>query len=339
MKVGIWNYYEELNYNNYLLFNKDAPIGDDLLLTFNLMYLSGLENDIEFITLDMIKDYNEIDAFIFFDFPKMTTSYVQKAFNAKKPMYLVLFECEVIKKDNWDSKNHDFFEKIFTWNDELIDNKKYFKINFSQKFPTTIKKDISRKEKLCTLISGNKKVNHPLELYSKRIEAIEWFEKHHPTDFEFYGIGWNDYTHANRYVRFLMKKIGISKVLAPNYQTYKGTVKAKKEVLEKYKFAICYENARDIPGYITEKIFDCFFAGCVPIYWGANNITDYIPKECFIDKREFESYERLYDFINCIDDEHYATYLDSIESFLNKKQENYFKSEDFVKQIINGVKI
>jgi hypothetical protein len=63
--------------------------------------------------------------------------------------------------------------------------------------------------------------------------------------------------------------------------------------LEKYKFSICYENARDTPGYITEKIFDCFFAGCVPIYWGANNITDHIPKECFIDKRDFEDYKVL----------------------------------------------
>jgi hypothetical protein len=42
-------------------------------------------------------------------------------------------------------------------------------------------------------------------------------------------------------------------------------VDSKKNTLEKYKFSICYENARDIPGYITEKIFDCFFAGCVPI--------------------------------------------------------------------------
>ena len=48
-------------------------------------------------------------------------------------------------------------------------------------------------------------------------------------------------------------------------------------------FAICYENARDIPGYITEKIFDCFFAGCVPIYWGgAPNVTDHIPANTFI---------------------------------------------------------
>ena len=27
--------------------------------------------------------------------------------------------------------NHKYFNKIFTWDDKIIDNKKYFKINFS----------------------------------------------------------------------------------------------------------------------------------------------------------------------------------------------------------------
>jgi len=42
----------------------------------------------------------------------------------------------------------------------------------------------------------------------------------------------------------------------------------KKPIMEQYKFSIYHENARNIPGYITEKIFDSFFAGCVPVYWG-----------------------------------------------------------------------
>ena len=40
---------------------------------------------------------------------------------------------------------------------------------------------------------------------------------------------------------------------------------------------------RNVNGYVTEKIFDAFKAGCVPVYWGAENITKYVPAECFID--------------------------------------------------------
>ena len=111
----------------------------------------------------------------------------------------------------------------------------------------------------------------------------------------------------------------------------------KKEVLEKYKFAICYENARDIDGYITEKIFDCFFAGCIPIYWGANNVTEHIPKECFIDKREFESYEDLYEYINYMSNEEYLKYINAIENYLNSSKANEFRAEYFANTIVETI--
>jgi len=49
----------------------------------------------------------------------------------------------------------------------------------------------------------------------------------------------------------------------------------KLEFLETYKFCIAYENNR-ADGYITEKILAAKAAGCVPIYWGAEDIgTDF----------------------------------------------------------------
>ena len=149
-------------------------------------------------------------------------------------------------------------------------------------------------KKLCALISGNKKVSHKLELYSEREKTIRWFENNALDDFDLYGIGWDKYTSENRYIRFLVLKVAkLSKLLTPYFPSYKGMVESKLETLSKYKFAICYENAQMIPGYITEKIFDCFFAGCVPVYWGAPNITEHIPQNCFIDRRKFKSHEEL----------------------------------------------
>lgn len=257
--------------------------------------------------------------------------------NEIKKSYLMLFESELIRPDNWDINKHKYFNKIFTWKDNIIDNKKYFKFNFAQQIPNTINKNLLIKEKLCTLIAGNKKVNHLLELYSKRIEAIRWFEKNNSNDFDFYGMGWDEYRIENRYMNFLFKKSGLSKLFKPNFLSYKGKIDSKKAVLVKYKFAICYENARDISGYITEKIFDCFFAGCVPIYWGANNITEHIPKECFIDKREFDGYEELYKYIKNMKDEEYLRYLDNIELFLQSKKANQFSSDFFVNTLIGNI--
>lgn len=252
--------------------------------------------------------------------------------------YLILFESELIRPDNWDLDKHRYFHMIFTWHNEFVDNKKYFKINFAQEIPQTINKDLSKKEKLCTMIAGNKSVSHPLELYSKRVEAIRWFEKHHTEDFDLYGMGWDSYRfNGPKIIRALNRIKALTRFLAPSFPSYKGKVERKKEVLEKYKFAICYENARDIPGYITEKIFDSLFAGCVPIYWGANNVTDYIPKECFIDKRDFESYEELYVFIHNMSDDDYLAYLKAIEEFLNSDKIYPFSSEFFAETIIKTI--
>jgi hypothetical protein len=56
-------------------------------------------------------------------------------------------------------------------------------------------------------------------------------------------------------------------------------------VFNKYKFIICYENSYT-DGYITEKIFNCFFAKTIPIYKGSEKITNYINENSFINGRD-----------------------------------------------------
>ncbi|MDD3462292.1 MAG: glycosyltransferase family 10 [Sulfurospirillaceae bacterium] len=318
--------------NNKLFDLNDVVINrDNCMYPFYLLKQRLEENGYSLSTHD-IHSIDDSEIVIYNEMPSRLSSLK----NYQKS-YLLIFESELIRPDNWNLDYHKFFHKIFTWNDQFIDNKKYFKMNFAQEILKSINKDLTKKEKLCMLIAGNKKVKHPLELYSKRVEAIRWFEKYYHEDFDLYGIGWDEYTHQNRYVRFLLKKLKLSKLFKCNYPSYKGKVDSKKEVLEKYKFAICYENARDIPGYITEKIFDCFFAGCVPIYWGANNIKEHIPNKCFVDKRKFKSYEELYDFMHNMNDEQYMKYLDNIEIFLNSDAIYSFSSEYFARTIIDNI--
>ena len=59
-----------------------------------------------------------------------------------------------------------------------------------------------------------------------------------------------------------------------------NSVGDKLEVLSKYKYSIVIENCQ-YPNYWTEKLADCLLAGCCPIYFGANNITDYFPINSF----------------------------------------------------------
>jgi hypothetical protein len=47
----------------------------------------------------------------------------------------------------------------------------------------------------------------------------------------------------------------------------------KVEYLKEFKFNICAENSNSY-GYVTEKLFESIQAGCIPIYWGSDNLPE-----------------------------------------------------------------
>lgn len=320
-------------YNRNRLFDLTDKVSnrDNCLYPYTLLKNRLFEMGYTLATSD-INSPTESDIVIYSDMPKKLPKK-----NDVRKSYLILFETEVIRADNWEISRHQWFNKIFTWNDDFIDHDKYIKINFPNTINLFDKQPIH--EKLCTLIAGRKLSTHRQELYSKRLEAIRWFEKHQPNDFDLYGIGWaSGYFQLPRYLGFLNRIKPLTNLMAQKFPSYKGQVQSKKEILEKYKFSICFENVRDMPGYITEKIFDCFFAGCVPIYFGASNIEDHIPLTCFIDFRKFNDFNSLYIFIKEMSDTTYQEYLLNIRRFLESEAILSFSSEYFAETIVNTIR-
>jgi hypothetical protein len=322
----------------YYLNNRQFDIKDTIVNRDNCLYGSYLlkkrfeEKGIDLNTQD-ISLPSESDFILYNEMPRFTdfTDIVKE-----KENYLLLFESEIIRPDNWDRKNHKYFKKIFTWNNDFVDNKKYIKYYWPNKIPEKLDSFTVQKEKLCTMIVANKFQKHPLELYSERKKAILWFEKYHPGDFDLYGYGWDRYNFTG-ILRRLNRVRLLTALLSQEYLVYKGPVESKEKVLSKYKFAICYENAKDIPGYITEKIFDCFFASCVPVYLGAPNVTDYIPAETFIDRRKFKTYDELYRYMKNMTDEEYNKYLGAIKDFVHSDKIYPFSAECFAETICREI--
>jgi len=127
------------------------------------------------------------------------------------------------------------------------------------------------------------------------------------------------------------------------HEMYKGEISGgyssqeKLNVLKNYRFCICFENVHTTPGYITEKIFDAFAAGCVPVYWGPENVEDYIPIDCFIDYRKFKNNEEMYQFITSITESEYELYIDNIRHFLQSEQASLFSQKNFEKLLYEAV--
>jgi hypothetical protein len=65
-----------------------------------------------------------------------------------------------------------------------------------------------------------------------------------------------------------------------------GGVEAKLGLLSRYAFHVCPENSNR-PGYVTEKLFHAFRAGCLPIYWGGGGR----PEPAVIDPRAVLTYD------------------------------------------------
>lgn len=256
--------------------------------------------------------------------------------------YLMLFETPLVKPQNGDSHNWVRYKRVFTWRDDLVDGDRFVKINFPNPLTVPAVDGWRARDHFCCVIAGNKAVaiDDDRALYTERVRTIRWFECHAPVEFDLYGIDWDLPPLRQGLLGKVQKRLWRhASWLAPPqpFPSYRGSINSKRDVLLHTRFSICYENVRDLPGYITEKMFDCFFSGCVPVYWGASNITDYIPADCFIDRRQFSDIADVYRRLKSISEEEFRDYQQRIAEFLASDAARPFSSEAFAEIIVNTV--
>lgn len=78
------------------------------------------------------------------------------------------------------------------------------------------------------------------------------------------------------------------------------------EILPTYKFYLAFENSlsRD---YVTERLFHALAAGTVPVYYGAENIEDFLPADdAAIKVRDFTGPRELADYLLHLDQDDQA---------------------------------
>lgn len=320
LTIGVWGCYTEHLRENYLFLNTDAGIGSDLLLPFNRLHRLGLQKNISFKTLDTLAPSDTLDALLFLDRPSpedaIANSYLAHFVG---PKFLLLFENRLVRPQNWDADYHRLFSRIFTWNDDLADRDIYRKINFSTDLAPVHPFPRDRSEwtekQTCSLISIFRSNPHPESLYNQRIVAAEAAQAVSSSLLEIWGKGWSQERFPN----------------------YRGPARCKLEVLSKYRFSLCFENFRGLRGYITEKIFDCFKAGTVPIYWGAENVHQWIPPDCFIDARAFRSFDDLWKYVEGISWDTYQLHARAIENFLSGAASGPFSIETFCNTLLDEI--
>lgn len=130
------------------------------------------------------------------------------------------------------------------------------------------------------LINGNKMSLIKGELYSLRREAITALDT-----LDLYGTEWDSSfvsrlttatkSFAHTVLSLKTPKLSGFRLWFQSYPKSRGIIADKLETMSKNKYALVIENSAE---YMSEKLFDAFFAGCIPIYVGPNVAEYEIPK-------------------------------------------------------------
>jgi hypothetical protein len=208
--------------------------------------------------------------------------------------------------------------------------------DWTQIVPNTLP-DSQRLEKV-VLINGNKIGFIRGELYSLRRKCVYKIQ-----DLDLYGAGWN--IKIKRKILILAAEIVIA-VRAGFFprpkslrlwfrypKNYLGAPESKFDVLTKYKYSLVIENSDE---YMSEKLFDAFIAGNIPIYVGPDVELFGIPRNLvFQAKPDFDSINQALDKAKNIDYEQWKKELDKWIS--SPEIKNLWSSTNVYPRIIEDI--
>lgn len=271
---------------------------------------------------------------------------------------LIINDPPVYCPESWDKRWHDRFDFVFTYDETLVDGDKYRYVPIPQdteffSIPPIVTKAEFEQRLLATNVSNAihkyMDAEHPNCMHFRRYATIKWYGKNHPQDFRFFGGTFlkRNYYFAFRGVR-LFERV-IPKRLFENtarwaqrdlIKVFGGELKPleKFEVIRNFNFYYCYENTVGINGYLTEKMFDCLYSGVVPIYWGAPNVRELVPYDCYIEGDNFDDEEGLFDFISTMSYETYRSYLEQASVFLRSPEIQRLTVENFIRCLLSPLK-
>ena len=153
------------------------------------------------------------------------------------------------------------------------------------------------------------------EQYSLRIQAMAELSKIGIVDL--YGMGWDRWwSRSAMWLPYWRNRRVLMSI-------YKGKCESKFEVLQNYEFCLCFENMR-MEGYITEKIFDCLYAGTIPLYLGAPDILDYIPEDVFVNCRKYSTWTEMWKDVASMSSERIIEMRKAGRNFLRGDMANKF---------------
>ncbi len=263
-------------------------------------------------------------------------------------IYLIINEPATYFPAVWRRENHVVFDRVFTYDYTLADGDRYVHHYFALDLadyppPVPVTEADFAQRKLLVLMAGMLELNRPRaaspSLLYARYRTLAWFGRHWPDQFDFFSRGIEDKIYRSFPGLGVMQRVlppaltrRLADAVARRRRRFveglnRGPVPAdaKLATIRRYRFAVCYENSR-LPGYVSEKVFDCLFSGCVPVYLGEPDIGRFIPAACLVRRADFASDAALAGFLRRMPYADYAGYIAAAARFLQSPEMEKFGS-------------
>lgn len=267
---------------------------------------------------------------------------VQRHVRSDAPCFAYMYEDPLVRPINADRRSLGRYRKVWTWDETLIDGQRFIELEYPNSIEPGEHRSWTDRDLYCVMLASNKPpINDSRGYHQRRVDTIRYFERHASTDFHLYGKDWDlpqvSPGSLGRLARRLRRARNALLPTAPAFPSWRGWAHRKRNILERARFAICFENCRGNPGYITEKIFDCFTAGCVPVYAGSPHRTAPVPPECFIDADQFSGPGDILVFLRSIDAGRFAQYQNAIKDFLRSEACQRYSNEHWCDTLVDGI--
>jgi len=201
-------------------------------------------------------------------------------FNSRQRGFRILYQAEpyIGMHQQWEYEVIKQYEGVITWNRKFINDHKHH---------------VNMKEVHGCLACNAYYHLDQFKTYDERIAAACMLNKSYGT-----GLA-GDIVHLRAEIaNNLAYPVHIWSHVPWGGQRFKGTVKSPMhhshinhlKKINEYRFCICFESSYHEYwswDFMTERMFNCFKAKTVPIYIGCYNIEQHVPKDLFIDFRDF----------------------------------------------------
>jgi len=280
------------------------------------------------------------DVAVFWDCPRMDDPDLRRCLALGIPFILVISENFHLQPHATYRELKPLARKILTYDLDEIDGQKVFWLPYSLDMGAGLRNRESALKQarphLLGMVNSWKKSEMPGDLYRKRNRLAIQVGKILKGEMFLAGPGWDRHlVHSLKWQRSLAKRCPAlaQRIFRWPNSAYRGVLelgKAKLQALATCEFALVPENCSSLRGYITEKIFNALFAGCIPIYQGHPEATRWLTPETFLPMERFQSGAQLVKFLRAMTREEKEAYREAGTRFLEGGATEFFDVHKYV---------